>query len=516
MPSVAVPRWLLLALLLVGLILAAFHPVLGCEFVNYDDDRYVTKNDHVQHGLAWKELSWGLTTFYFSNWHPLVWWSFMLDDQLYGLKAAGFHGTNVLWHTGSTLLLFAALLQLTGQMWPSFLAAALFAVHPLNVQPVAWVSERKGVISTFFWMLALWAYARYAQQPRLRRYVSVVIAVALGLMAKQMLVTLPAVLLLLDFWPLQRWPGTRLSWLVVEKLPLLVLAIAAGLLTVLAQGGEGSIAAVEALPIGVRIKNALVSYVAYLRCAVLPTDLAAYYPHPGAVLPLWQAGTAAALLVAITALVLWQARRWPYLAVGWLWYLGTLLPVIGLVQVGTQARADRYAYVPLVGLYIAAAWGLAAAAQRWHAQRATFAGCGLVLAALVISSWEQVSFWQSSVVLWEEDIRVTGGSALAHTNLGSALLSAEPERAREQFQLALGFNRNDKLAHVYLGYLLIQQQEWAAAAAHLRQAIELDPNFAGAHRYLSHVLEQLGDTTGAAEHLRRAEQIERVGNTKAG
>lgn len=513
--SSALPRWgrreALIVALLLGATVLTYSSLPACEFINYDDDKYVTENPYLQVGLSWRGLVWGLNTVYYSNWHPLVWWSFLLDERLYGLNAAGFHLTNLLWHSASVLMLFVALRRLTGAVWPSALVAALFALHPLNVQAVAWVSERKGVISTFFWMLTLWTYARYAEKPGPGRYALVALSLTLGLMAKQMLVTLPCVLLLLDYWPLRRWrPGEPLGRLALEKLPLLLIAALGGMLTVLAQGRSGAITSLEEISMEARVKNVLVSYVVYLERAVYPLELAAFYPHPGDALPWWQAGAAALFLAAVTALVLWQGRRRPYLAVGWFWYLGTLVPVIGLVQLALAAQADRYAYVPLVGIFVSAAWALAEFTGRFRCERAAAGLAGVILCCLGLLSWVQVQYWRNSLLLWENALRVTGGSGVAHNNLGLALRDdpAEKERSLEHFEAAVRFEPRNARYHTNLGLLLVERGSRAEAAAHFREAVRLEPTFADAQMSLGVLLYQDGEVAQARRHLEEACRLE--------
>jgi tetratricopeptide (TPR) repeat protein len=516
----SLPRWGrregLIASFLVAAVLVVYLPVLQCQFVNYDDDTYVTRNPKLNAGLTQDGLRWGLSTFYFANWHPLVWWSYLADAQFYGPPAAatgddlariarGFHLTNLLWHIGSVVLLFAALRRTTGELWPSAAVAALFALHPVNVQAVAWVSERKGVISTFFWMLTLLAYARYAERPGWLRYGLVFLSLALGLMAKQMLVTLPCVLLLLDYWPLARTrQGTRQGWLLLEKIPLFLLVAGVSTLTILAQRGGGTIADFERISLAARISNALVAYVAYLGQAFWPAQLAALYPHPRDGLALWQVVGAAALLATITGLVIWQVRRAPFGLVGWLWFLGTLVPVLGLVQVGNQARADRYAYVPLVGIFIAGVWSVSALARRWQRQRAAGLLAGGVLAMLAISTWEHVHYWQSSVALWTHDIEAVGGTSTAHHNLGQALKKADRAAAIQHFHDAIRLNPENALAYLNLGVCLTEKGEWAEAVTYFEKAVSLEPHNPSAHANLGIALSLVGRQAEAAQHLQTA------------
>jgi Flp pilus assembly protein TadD len=510
-------EWLVLAGLLAATFVT-FLPVLYCGFVNYDDDVYVTDNPLVRGGLTAEGLWWGLTTLHFGNWHPLVWWSFQLDAQLSGKDAAGFHRTNLLWHLGSVALLFVALRRMTGQTWPSALVAALFAIHPLNVESVAWVSERKGVISTFFWMLALTAYAGYAARPGWVRYLMVALSLVLGLMAKPMLVTLPCALLLLDYWPLRRFgrapapgaeapPFARASFgrLVVEKLPLLALSGAFSVLASAAQNRIGALPALSACPVETRLENVAFSYLWYLRQAVHPSNLAAYHPFESMAAPALQAAAAALALAAVTFLVLRRLRSAPYLAVGWLWYLGTLLPVSGLVQVGSHARADRYVYVPLVGVFLLVAWGLTSLARRWDSRRRIALLAGAALLFLAFSTWTQAHSWQDSFSLWRHALRVTEANPVANNNLGDALARrGEWEQAVLHFQEALRLRPDYAVAHVSMGTYLLQQGALAEAASEFREAIRLQPNRPKAHHHLATVLMCQGDPGEAIAHLREA------------
>jgi tetratricopeptide (TPR) repeat protein len=506
----------LIVVALLGAAGVAYSSVVRCEFVTFDDDVYVTGNRFLRQGLTWDGMRWGLTTRDVSNWHPLVWWSFLLDYQLHELHPAGYHLSNLLWHLGSVVALYTALRSMTGAVWPSALAAALFAVHPLNVQAVAWVSERKGVISTFFWMLTLCAYAGYVRRPGLVRYGLVALCLTLGLMAKQMLVTLPLVLLLLDYWPLTRKPRDGRPWafLVLEKVPLAALAFGAGVLTIIAQGEAGSIATFGHVSLPARLENALVSYFVYLLQALLPLELACYYPHPGDALPLWQAAAAAAGLALITGIVLRGVRRRPYLAVGWLWYVVTLLPVIGLVQVGHQAHADRYTYVPLVGIFIAVSWGLADVVRSHGQARTAALAAGLVLAGFAIMTWMHVQFWHNSVVLWDNALRVGGSNFVAHLGLGAGLAADSKQEARTHLQAAVDLHPQSLHAHTSLAIVLMDLGRWEQARAHFLEVLRLDPGeresqfSAVAHANLGIMLHEAGDRTAAAAHLDAALRLD--------
>ena len=398
-------RDVLVCLFLIITTFAVYWQVHNHDFINLDDDLYITENDQVQKGLSRESVVWAFTTTHAANWHPLTWLSHMVDFQLYGLNPKGHHLTNVFFHLLNTLLLFFVLQRMTGALWRSGFVAALFALHPLHVESVAWVAERKDVLSTLFWLLTIWAYTWYVERPRRTRYLLTLLTFTLGLMAKPMLVTLPFVLLLLDYWPLGRFqvgqldtalsaPGqaslsTRSVWsqtlrLIWEKAPFFALAAASSIVTFLVQKGGGAVRPWERFPITIRIANGLVSYVKYMGKMIWPSDLAVFYPHPGASLPIWQAVAAGLLLLSISIAAIRLAKNHPYLAVGWLWYLGTLVPIIGFVQVGGQALADRYTYVSLIGLFIIIAWGVSDIVAKWRYQRVVF-----IIAAGAPSSYPQ-------------------------------------------------------------------------------------------------------------------------------
>lgn len=514
----------LICLALVALTVVGFAPVCGRStgFITIDDDEYVVANPHVNTGLSLANLRWAATAFHSNNWHPLTWVSLQVDAQFHGLAAVGYHRTNVLLHTVSAVLLFLALARMTAALWPSALVAALFAWHPLHVESVAWVSERKDVLSGVFWMLTLLAYSWYLQAPSWGRYGVLALVYGLGLTAKPMLVTLPLVLLLLDYWPLHRWSAAKPgAWrrLLLEKVPLLALAVGASLLTLAAQADV--VKSVQTWPLGIRFGNALLSYVSYLGSAFWPSGLAIFYTHPGKNISLPACVAAAVFLAGITVLVLWQARRRPYLPVGWFWYLGTLLPVIGIVQVGLQARADRYTYLPLIGLFIMVVWG---AAEIWSALRlprlAAAACAGLVLAACLLVTHAQAGYWHDGVSVLEHAEQVTAPSATVEHCLGQALADAHRDAAAERhFRAALRIDPNDMFAHQDLGVLLgrkaVGDGETATAPArallndavtHLRKAALLNPDSADVHSFLGETLAFLaqGDPQQAERYLREA------------
>lgn len=487
---VRIPAWLV-GILLAGAVLAFYARACGTElnFVNFDDDYYVTANAHVQQGLTADSMCWAFTSLDAVNWHPMTWLSLALDAQLFGTGAAGFHRTNVLLHVANTVLLFWLLLHMTGALWCSAAVAALFGLHPAHVEAVAWVTSRKDVLSTLFWLLAVVAYVGYARRPAVGRYLLVVVPFVLGLMAKPMLVTLPATLLLLDYWPLRRWPAVRLRWLLLEKLPLMILVIPAVLLTLRAQ--TPIINSLAEYTLYDRVAGALVSYVRYLRMAIWPVDLAVLYPLPRAALPLWQPLAAGTLLCAITALVLWRGRSRQYLAVGWLWFLGTLVPVIGLVQNGPQALADRYTYVPYIGLFVALAWAVAQACTSGSRRRtvAVLTGTALVCCGLV--SWRQLGYWRDSETLWRHTLAATTDNGGAHAMLAMALVDrGELPEAVEEFTASLRLMPDNPATHGNLALALAAMGRADEASAHLERSLELRPEAAMTHVNLARIRER--------------------------
>ena len=535
------------------LALAAYAPIWygDYEFLNVDDDEYVTENPHVLAGLTGPSLWWALTKFHSHNWHPLTWMSLELDRQLYGDNPLGFHITNVLLHTANTVLLFFALRSLTGAAWRSAVVAAFFAVHPLHIESVAWVAERKDVLSTLFWMLILWAYSAYAAGPGWGRYLLMLALFGLGLMAKPMLVTLPCVLLLLDYWPLRRFSsyqpaaparakeplaGAAGWWsLVKEKLPFFALAVGCSLLTLQAQ--QDIMQPLDVLPLPYRLANVPLAYLTYIGMMFWPVRLAVFYPHPGQTISFGLATGAAGLLLILTALALRQARRRPYLAVGWLWYLGTLVPVIGLVQAGRQAFADRYTYVPFIGLFLLLAWGTYDLLERRRLVWAAVPVVGGLLAACLVLTWRQLPVWRNSVALWQHALAVRPSSvaqqvkarflekegriddarreyaealrldptAVAYNNVGAFLAKhGWTNEALEHFAQSLALYPEQRAAHHNMGYLLLEQGKLDEARRHLAEAVRLDPNFAASHYCLGLVLQRQGKFREAESELLRA------------
>jgi Flp pilus assembly protein TadD len=479
----------------------AYGRVCANGFVNFDDPCYVTENRGVRAGLSLASISWSLRATDCTNWHPLTWLSLQLDYELYGPEPWGYHLTNLLFHLANVVGLYWLLRNLTGAVWRSAAVAAFFAVHPLHVESVAWVAERKDVLSTLFWLLTLGAYLHYVKQPGLLRYLVVLLAFAVGLTAKPMLVTLPFVLLLLDYWPLGRAklsPFSRhLAIVVLEKVPLFVLSLVSCAITLIVQHNVIRISSgnLGDLPLSLRVMNALLAYVRYIGFLFWPNDLAVFYPHPGAALsPLYAAGAGLALAL-VTAFVLWYGRRWPYLPVGWFWYLGTLVPVIGLVQVGYQALADRYMYVPSIGLLIMLCWGLSDFVQSWSWGKIILAPTtAVLLIACAFATWRQVGYWHDSLTLWQHALEATNRNWMAHYYVGFAYAQADPEEAQQHFAAALEDNPRLAEAHEMLGALFVQQGKTEDGRRHLAAALSIKPDYALARQNLARVDNRLART----------------------
>jgi len=501
---------------LVAVVLLAYGQVLDHDFISHDDGAYLTENPMVVRGLSGEGLAWSLSTFTMGNWHPLTWLSHMLDCELFGLEPGPHHLVSALLHAASAVLLFLALGRLGGSgasPWPSAFVAAAFALHPLHVESVAWAAERKDVLSGLFWMLTLWAYARYAERPAARRYALVVASFALGLLAKPMLVTLPFVLLLLDAWPLGRWRPLEdgfPSKLLLEKIPLLSLAAASSAVTVVAQRSVAAMGTLEALSPAARIENAAISYAIYLGKTLWPTGLSFFYPHPrlaeGDVVSPGAALAAGILLLAITAAVLAGWRRRPWLAVGWFWFAGTLVPVIGLMQVGMQARADRYTYLPSIGLFVALAWtAREVAARGTRVRRLVTAAGALSLAACLATTWVQVGHWRDSRSLAEHALRVNEENHLAWTTLGwTRHREGDRPGAETAFRRALDLKPDSSTSLIGLAEVRTRQGRYDEAETLFTLALRVDPTRPGPHHALGGLLERKGDLDGAVRHLRQA------------
>ena len=530
---------------------AVFWQVGNHEFISFDDNDYVTENRQVQDGITLKGIAWAFSEPHAHNWHPLTWLSHMLDCQIFGLRPGWHHLVNVFFHVANTLLLFLILRRMTNALWQSAFVAGLFALHPLHVESVAWVAERKDVLSTLFWMLTMGAYVYYVERPGYKRSLFVLAFFLLGLMSKPMLVTLPFVLLLLDYWPLKRLrtakaaariaaatpqPASRAKkkqksqkqtekttahpkgtvearalWpeilpLLKEKIPLFVVTMLFCFVTFYAQ--LRVVKPMELYPLGLRIANALISYVSYIGKMLWPVKLSVFYPYGGVALFSWQPVSAFLVLMVATYLIVRAVRHFPYLIVGWLWYLGTLIPVIGLVQVGLQSLADRYTYVPLIGVFIMIAWGVPELLNSWRYRRIVLALAALgILSVCIIMTYIQIGFWRNNITLYEHAIKVTSENAWAQNNLGYALaLQGKREEAIARFQKAISIN-NPADAHYNLGIMLASQGKLDEAINQFRESIGISPTYAKAHNNLGNALLYQGRLDEAIASYREAVRL---------
>ena len=531
----------LVCILLLGIVWIVFGQTLRHEFVNYDDDQYVYENPRITNGLTLDGIQWAFTHVHAGNWHPLTTISHMLDCQLYGLQPWGHHLTNVLLHAAATVFLFLALRQLTGSRWPSAFVAAVFAIHPLRVASVAWVAERKDVLSGVFFMLTLWAYARYVRsnRPSSGRYMMALVLFALGLMCKPTLVTLPFVLLLLDYWPLRRFilqsPGSKpprsvrnhsdvgrgqspsrggslpaktVQDLLIEKIPFLVLSAASCVATLLAQ--EKAVITIRQLTFGGRVGNAMVSYVAYLGQMIWPAGLSVVYPYASGGPNIGQVILASLILLIISvAFFIWRGK-YPFLLTGWLWFLGVLVPMIGIVQVGAQARADRYTYLAQIGLYLLVTWGALELSTKWRgAREGLIAVAILIVTAIAADSYVQTSFWRNSETLWNQALANTSENHIAQNNLGNALMKkGQLDDAIVHFRKALEIYADYPEANNNLGYALASKGNWADAITSYRAAMRVRPNYAKAHNNLAIGLVEMGKRDEALAQFHEALRID--------
>jgi tetratricopeptide (TPR) repeat protein len=492
---------------LVTITWAVFGQTLGHDFVNYDDNKYVYENANVAHGLTVSGMRWAFSHFDNDNWHPLTSISHMVDCQLFGLKPGGHHFTNLLLHIVAAVLLFFALNQMTNALWRSAFVAAIFAIHPLHVESVAWIAERKDVLSAVFFMLTLGAYAWYARQPSLARYLVVAIIFACGLMSKAMLVTLPIVLLFLDYWPLNRFRKSTVANLVLEKIPLLLLSSLSSALTLRAQ--QTWEIRLDELSLWWRIANAASACVVYIWQMLWPVHLAVIYPHEEK-LPLWQTIGAIALLLSISVSVFLLRKSRPYLAIGWGWYLIMLLPVIGLIKVGALAHADRYTYLPQIGLYLAGTWGIVDLTRSWSRARAILA---LAAAAVIIlfawHSWIQTSFWRDSETLWRQTLATTKYNDLAHFTLAEFLSKHQRvEEAIMEYQTGLSIDPKNSDAETNLANLLLERGRTEEAVIYYGKVVRLEPASALAHYNFAIGLHRLGRLPAAIAHYKEALRLE--------
>jgi len=539
---------LYIALALIVATLAVYAQVKDHAFVDFDDEDYITANPHVNRGLTFQSIIWAFTSSHSNNWHPMTWISHMVDVELFGLQPAGHHLVNVLLHTINVILLFLLLSRMTGALWRSAFVAALFALHPLHVESVAWAAERKDVLSTLFWLLTIWAYVHYTEKPGWKRYGIIVACFSLGLMAKQMLVTLPFVMLLLDFWPLGRFSygaghkdrpehprrhvrksgnpkRTSISdragnekraaiairvWkkLLVEKVPLFALAALASVTVFLVQLKSGVLYDLSPFPLQIRIENALVSYVAYMGKMFWPAPLAVFYPHPLATLPLWQVAGALLLLIGVTILC-WVLRRKPYLTVGWFWYLGTLVPVIGLVQVGVQAMADRYTYIPLIGLFIMMAWGVPDLLKnRAYEKPALITLSTAILGLCLFYTWQQIGTWKNKEALYAHAAKVIPNNYWAYNNFGAAIASrGQIDEAMIYFARSLDIMPYYPGANKNMAVALFKKGRYHEAVPYLQKALQVQPRNPEYRITMGLTLMKLGNTTDAIAQFEEALRI---------
>ncbi|MBW1861390.1 MAG: tetratricopeptide repeat protein [Deltaproteobacteria bacterium] len=507
---------LIICLSLTFITLASFWQVQYCDFINLDDIPFIIENPHIQAGLNKKAIVWAFTTTYPDYWHPLTWLSHMLDYQLYGLNPSGYHFNNLLLHIANTLILFLCLNRMTGARWRSAFIAALFAFHPLHVESVAWVIERKDVLSTFFWMLSLWSYIRYVERPIMSKYLLILLFFLLGLLSKPMLVTFPFTLLLLDYWPLQRFKhlyikdgrfiGLRPIW---DKVPLIILATISSFATFFTAQSTSTVVSLNTLPIKFRIGNAFISYSSYIKKMLWPQDLAVFYPHPGHTLSISQVIVSGLLLIFISIWFIKSARSKPYLPVGWFWYLGTLIPVIGIIQVGALSMADRFTYIPLIGLFLIIAWGIPDLFKKWYYMKYVLIFCaGFALSLCIILTFFQVKYWKNSITLFEHAIEVNSNNYLAHYNL--ALASSKKgdfKKAIRHFDMTLRLRPDYASAHNEIGISLAGESRFKEAIEHHLKALLFDPENHTYHNNLGVTLAKHDKLEKAVSHYSEALRI---------
>ena len=550
----------LICLALAILTVITFGTLKDCGFINFDDNIYVYENAYVQSGLNWNSIGQAFFSFELVKisgyWHPLTWLSLMLDYQIFGLNPSGYHLMNLLFHVLNTILLFLIFRRMTKTLWPSAFVAALFAIHPLHVESVAWITERKDVLSTFFWMLTMGAYSYYVEHPGFRRYFFVLLFFILGLMSKPMLVTLPFVLLLLDYWPLQRFQEIKpdhkvqpevsksvtsdkqkkkskkknaiaiketlevkkpadpeYKWSLIypllwEKVPAFCPGNTFEYRNIYRRTKSRSYLIIEELPLGVRIGNALVSYITYIGKMIWPSNLAVLYPYPG-LLPPWQVLGSVFLLIAITLVVIWRVKKFPYLATGWLWYIGTLVPVIGIVQVGSQAMADRYTYIPLIGLFIMVAWGVPDLLKKWNYRKEILlASSALSILCLSIITWTQVGYWQNNITLYDHTLKVTDNNWLIYNNRGIAYNGLGNYRqAIEDYDRAIEIKPDYAEAYYNRGIVYVALGNYRQAIEDYSRAIEIKPGYAEAYYNRGIAYNGLGNYRQAIEDFSRAIEI---------
>jgi Tfp pilus assembly protein PilF len=536
---------LFICILVSAAILVVYWPVQHYDLISLDDIDYITENPYVKAGLTWDSFSWAMKDIHTGYWHPLTWFSHMLDYQLFRSRVGGHHWTNVIFHIANSILLYVVLKRMSGSVWKSALVAALFAVHPLNVESVAWVSERKTVLCTFFWFLGMWSYAYYVERPTPYRYCLILMTFSLGLMSKPMIVTFPFTLLLLDYWPMGRLTSWKMfSRLLFEKIPLFILAAIVGIATFLSSFHGDVTISIDKLPLVDRMANAVVSYAKYLGKMFWPENLAVFYPYSRE-FGSFQIIGSVLLLSVISCLAIFLAHKYRYALMGWLWYLGTLVPVIGLIQVGKQAMADRYAYIPMIGLFIIIAWGIPDLLRGWPRRKIIFVISSVaVISGLMICTVLQVRYWQNGVTLFEHALRATDMNSRAHYNLGIALtdmgkfkeavyhfayaMRLEPEYAGPYgymgialamqgktdeavvyYQEALRMKQDDETTHNNLGVALAGKGKFDEAIVHFQQALRIRPDYTHANRNMAGALARLGKQEEAISYYEKALKLDR-------
>ncbi len=514
----------LIIVLLAVLTAALYWQVRNYDYVHFDDPVYIKNNVHVKTGLSAENMRWSLTSGYAANWHPLTWMSYMAEVSLFGESPKVFHITNVLIHIVNTCLVFVLLRRMTGDLWPSTFVAALFAIHPLHVESVAWISERKDLLSTFFGLFTIWAYVCYVKTSESKWFRISLLAFVGSLMSKQMFVTLPFLLWVLDYWPLRRREGAAdktemgetkeeatpaipsREQLVKEKLPFLALAVVASIIVFSVQDRGGAVGSLDEIPVKYRLLNAVLSYGIYLKQMAWPLELSVFYPHPGAAISLTQVALVGAAMVAVTLIAYWQRKQHSYLWVGWLWFVGTLVPVIGIVQIGAQQLADRYTYFPALGVFVAVAWGFQAAArQSPFLKRMVLVTSLLMLSVWSLQTYRQVGYWQNSFKLFQHAIKVTKNNTVAFTNLGLAYQEKNNDKQAEiYYRRAIEANANHPTAYFNLGVVYQDREEYKKAEEAFREALERDPTNAQALAGLGAVLHRQGLRDDARNTLEKA------------
>lgn len=501
---------IMLGMALLIITISVYLPLGNCQFLNFDDPVYVTENRHIISGISMKNVMWAFTSFEAGNWHPVTWLSHMTDVRIYGMAPRGHHLSSLGIHALATLLLFMLLYRMTSAPWQSSFVAALFALHPVHVESVAWVAERKDVLSAFFGFLTLFIYVKFTENRKTTLYLSALLAFIAGLMAKPMLVTLPAVMLLLDYWPLCRSrqtmsPMKELFLLIKEKTPFILCSLCSGIITIYAQKSGGAVAALSAIPLSLRIENSLIAYVSYIGKLIYPKGLAIYYPMP-VYNARWQVAGALVLLLGISAAAVLIRRRAPWVAVGWFWFVITLIPVIGIVQVGSQLMADRYTYIPAIGLFMTAAWGIPATIRNIRLKKTILAT--LYAAAIIISivvTRQQLTYWNNNIDLYKHTLSVTTGNYVTHISLGLALQAqGNLAAAIMEFQQATRINPGSKNAHNALGMAFDSIGDLDSAIREYQLALQIDSTFKEASNNLGIALAGRGYLNAAIQELQRA------------